>query len=249
MIPEALQYAASLAVTPADFRRHVSSSVRLWARAKRCKRDWATHEANTKSHILHAVSDLKQRRTAVVLGSGLLRDVPMEGLVQAFDTVVLVDLVHLASVRAWVALRGKGKVRLTTRDVSGLEDALKGERVEPLAFLRQVPYLDFVASTNLLSQIGVGARRKLEKRPGQADLIVPQLIHAHLTGLSGLPCKACLVTDVAYQVTDRQGKVLETGDLLAGIEPPPSARHWNWPVVPFGEDSRDYEAVHRVIAV
>ncbi len=50
------------------------------------------------------MAGLRQKRTAVVLGSGLLRDVPIEELSENFDTVVLVDLVHLASVRLWLRL-------------------------------------------------------------------------------------------------------------------------------------------------
>jgi hypothetical protein len=45
------------------------------------------------------MAGLRQKRTAVVLGSGLLRDVPIRELAAAFDTVVLIDLVHVASVR------------------------------------------------------------------------------------------------------------------------------------------------------
>lgn len=249
MILEALNYLASLALTPAEFRGHISSSIRLWARANRCRQAWAEHEANTKAHIIGSFAPLKQKRTAVVLGSGLLRDVPIHELVAAFDTVVLVDLVHLASVRAWLAVHGRKKTRLISRDLSGLEDALAAREPEPLAFLRQVPYLDFVASANLLSQIGVGARRLMESEGRDAQAIVPKLIQAHLAGLIALPCKTCLVTDISYEVKDRQGKVVEQDDLLAGVAPPQSASRWQWPVMPFGEESKNFEAVHQVIAV
>lgn len=36
MILEALQYAATRAVTPKEFRPHIRYSVNLWARANRC---------------------------------------------------------------------------------------------------------------------------------------------------------------------------------------------------------------------
>ena len=145
MILEALNYSASLAATPAEFRHHVKSSVRLWARGNRLRSEWAEHEANTKAHIVRSVSTLKQRRTAVVLGSGLLRDVPIRELIASFDTVVLVDLVHLASVRFWAGLHGKGKVRLISRDVSGFPESVASNATDALAFLRLVDYQDFVA--------------------------------------------------------------------------------------------------------
>ena len=250
MILEALNYAATVPLTPAPFRPHIASSISLFARAYRCREAWAEHEANSKAHILSTINAMRQRRTAVVLGSGLLRDVPIVDLSRAFDTVVLVDLVHLASVRTWLATRRLKNTRLIHRDLSGLDAALAGRAPEPFAFLRQVPYLDLVVSANLLSQITVGARQRLQ-REGQtdkADTIVPALVRAHLEGLSALPCTTALITDVAYRVVDQQGRELERDDLLAGVPVPDHNARWDWTVVPFAEGSGEYQAVHQVIA-
>jgi hypothetical protein len=192
---------------------------------------------------------MKQRRTAVVLGSGLLRDVPIDYLARAFDTVVLVDLVHLATIRAWLTMKRLSNVRLVWRDISGLENVKSGWTVEPLAFLRQVPYLDLVISANVLSQIGVGAARQLahDMRPDEPTML-RQLIQAHLDGLAILPCKVVLLTDTSYQVTGRDGRVVEEADLLHGVVSPQAVATWTWTVAPFGELSRDVQAVHHVIA-
>ncbi|MNI17605.1 hypothetical protein D3C73_709810 [compost metagenome] len=193
---------------------------------------------------------MKQRRTAVVLGSGLLRDIPILELSKSFDTVVLIDLVHLASVRTWIRAKRLSNVRLISRDLSGLPDAVSGKVPEPLAFLRQVPYLDLVISANIVSQIGVGCRRVLERSGHEnPDSVVSQLIRAHLDGLAQLPCRTALLTDISYEVHDRQGKVIEADDLLCGVPPPQAKRSWDWPVAPFGEIGRDRQALHRVIAV
>lgn len=193
---------------------------------------------------------MRQRRTVVVLGSGLLRDVPVETLERAFDTVVLVDLVHLAGMRLWLKAKRLGNVRLISRDLSGLDAALAGEPVEPLGFLRQVPYLDLVVSANLLSQIGVGTERRLEacevRHPSAS---VSQLIEAHLRGLETLPCSTVLLSDVAFKVEDRLGVTRETVSLLHGVAAPGADEQWKWPVVPFGEESREYTIVHDVVAV
>jgi hypothetical protein len=249
MILEALQYTATLPVTPKPFRPFIRSSVNLWARAGRCAKDWAAHEAQCQTFVRDTVSGMKERRTVVVLGSGLLRDVPMAFLAKNFDTVVLVDLVHQASVRVWLSAKRIGNVRLISRDLSGFADALAGRGTEPLSFLRQVPYLDLVISANILSQIGVGATRQLDaEKNGDATEVVPKLIAAHLNGLAGLPCTVALLTDTRYRVSDRTGHVREDSDLLHGITPPPAAAQWSWPVAPFGEESRDYQVVHDVIA-
>ncbi|MCF6369747.1 hypothetical protein [Rhizobium halophilum] len=249
MIIEALQFAATTPVTPSEFRPFVGSSVSLWSRATRCKDEWAAHEENCRRFIADTIGRMRQRRTAVVLGSGLLRDVPIQELSSAFDTVVLVDLVHLASVRMWLQAKRLGNVRLVHRDLSGLGDALAGKLPEPLSFLRQVPYLDLVVSANLLSQIGVGAERRLEqaKDVSPAD-VVSQLIEAHLGDLTALPCTTILLTDVAYRIVGRSGETLESADLMHGVPAPDADEHWPWPVVPFGEQGRDYQIVHQVIA-
>ena len=141
-------------------------------------------------------------------------------------------------------------MRLISRDLSGLDQALFGQPVEPLSFLRQVPYLDLVISSNLLSQIGVGAERRLQDERGDPSPdLVAQLIAAHVDGLASLPCSTILLTDTSYKVIDRSGVTHEEKDLLQGIRLPEPQQTWSWPVVPFGEESRDYEVVHEVAAI
>jgi hypothetical protein len=250
MIAEALVYAATMPVTQKAHRKFIRYSVNLWSRAGRCSRQWAEHEENSRNAILQAMAGLRQRRTAVVLGSGLLRDVPIKELAEAFDTVVLVDLVHLASVRLWLTFKGYRNVRLIERDLSGYDELAAGRVPEPLGFLRGVPYLDFVVSANLLSQIGRGVVRRCEaEEPGRMpDDTVARLIGAHLGDLAALPCRTCLLTDISYAVIDRTGKVHDHADLLHGVSPPAPKAEWSWPVVPIGEESVDYQIIHRVIA-
>jgi hypothetical protein len=250
MIAEAIQYLATLPVTAEPFRPFIRSSVNLWSRAGRCRKAWADHEICSRQAIEEAISDLRQKRTAVVLGSGLLWDVPIDILVKEFDTVVLVDLVHLASVRLWLKIKGYRNVRLIERDLSGYDELAVGGAPEPLGFLRQVPYLDFVVSANLLSQIGRGVTRRLaaESAGRMPDDAGARLIAAHLEGLRGLPCRTCMVTDISYAVIDRTGKTHEQADLLLGIAPPAERQNWTWPVAPFGEENQDYQIIHQVIA-
>ncbi|MBX5236873.1 hypothetical protein [Rhizobium sp. NLR22b] len=250
MITEALLYAATLPLTGKRHRKFIRNSVNLWSRAGRCAGDWADHEEKSRNAIRAAAAGLRQRRTAVVLGSGLLRDVPIDELARDFDTVVLVDLIHLASVRLWLAAKGYRNVRLIERDLSGYDDFAAGQEPEPLAFLRGVPYLDFVVSANLLSQIGRGVKRRHEAEAAgrMPEDTVERLITAHLSGLSELSCRHCLVTDIAYALIDRNGKTHEEADLLHGVTPPPAKAIWTWPVAPLGEESRNYRIEHKVIA-
>lgn len=250
MILEAIHYAATYGRTQPEFRPHIRYSVNLWARANRCKGAWAEHEANSRKFILAAASKLKQRRTAVVLGSGLVRDVPLGALASAFDTVVLVDLVHLASLRAKLWAKPGNNVVLSSRDLSGYDALKAGQPPEPLSFLRQVPYLDLVISANLLSQIGTGVQHRLEKEPVKTmpDDTLPRLIRAHVDGLCGLPAKVCLITDTGFEVIGKDGAVQQVHDLTHGVPIPKISQQWMWPVVPFGEESRNYQIIHSVAA-
>ena len=251
MIAEILQYAATVPVTTRAHRGYIRYSVNLWSRARRCSSSWAVHEEKSRAAMLTAAAALRQKRTVVVLGSGLLRDVPIEALAKTFDTVVLVDLVHLASVRLWLRAKGYRNVRLIERDLSGYDELRQTGNAEPLGFLRGVPYLDLVISANLLSQIGRGVKRRFEAEQGSAmpDDTVQRLIAAHIEGLRALPCANCLVTDISYAVIDRTGKTHETADLLQGVSVPQDIKaSWSWPVAPLGEESRDYQIVHQVIA-
>ena len=246
MILEAAHFAASYVLTPRAFRPHLRSSISLWSRANRCASAWKTHEANCHRAILDAVGQLPSRRTCVVLGSGLLRDVPIEALARAFDTVILFDLVHLASVRLRLAGKRLSNVRLVHRDLAAGGDG-------PLAFLAGVPYLDLVISANLLSQIGIGAARELAKRAPELDdaarsAVIRPLLDAHVKGLAALPCPALLITDVAFDILDPTGTVMERVDLMHGLPMPQPDRAWSWPVAPQGEISKTYALSHAVTA-
>jgi len=249
MLPEALNFAATCAISPRRNVGEINSSVTLWARARRCARDWAEHERNSKAFVEKAISALPQRRVAVVLGSGLLRDVPIEVLSKAFREVRLCDLQHLASVRAWARIKGLRNLKFENRDLSGYEQARAGMAVEPLAFLKDIPDLDIVISANLLSQIGVGIGRLMKNDRGVPPDTIPRLIRAHLDGLASLPAATYLLTDISYEVIDKSGAVLERDDLMHGVALPEHQAEWLWPVAPFGELDPNYRAVHRVVAI
>lgn len=250
MIAEALNFAATWPVTGPENRAHIRSSVNLWARARRCASAWKAHEENCHKAVAIKAGGLRLRRTVVVLGSGLVRDVPIMALAQKFDTVVLIDRVHLASVRAWLSWKKLDNVRLIERDLSGFDDLLAGRAPEPLAFLRQVPYLDLVISANLISQIALGVSVWLEgQAPGQLpEDAVAQLVAAHIDGLFALPCTPLLLTDTAFSIIDHSGHVHERSELLAGVTPPKPFGAWDWTLAPPGEESPDYRIVHHVIA-
>lgn len=231
-----------LLVTPVSLahrrRGYLRESVLLMSRGRRCRRAWAPHLAAARAAILEACDGLPQRRVAVVLGSGLLQDVPLAELAARFERVDLVDAVHLWPAR--FRARAHPNVRLITADL-----VLQPNRPEPLAALCGGDTVDFVVSANLLSQLPI---LPLD-RPG---FVPPDLgsriVRAHLDGLAGLRARVCLVTDVEQIEEDRAGQVIARLDLLHGVRLGRADRRWTWDLAPFGEATRHRRLIHRVEA-
>jgi hypothetical protein len=132
-------------------------AVALWSRATRCHAAWAAHEERCHGLVREAMAALPSRRTALVLGSGLCRDFPLEELAHTFRRVVLIDAVHLWPVR--VRLRRFSNVETRSRDLTGAVEWLigkRGTRAAPLADFHADPEVDFVLSANCLSQLPLG---------------------------------------------------------------------------------------------
>ncbi|MHB2165429.1 hypothetical protein [Alsobacter sp. R-9] len=253
MLPELLL----TAITPARraIRRMglVTGSVGLWSRGARQARHWGPHYERCRAVVRRSIAGLPSRRTAVVLGSGLARDVPMAELLTAFQRVVLVDAVHLPTVRLRYAFAKQ--VEFVTLDLSGMADWLDGAaegRGQPVTALAADPSVDFVVSANLLSQIPIGVQTALETRPDSAaqlpDDLLARSVRGHLDDLAAFRCTVCLLTDIVMTEKDREGAVTDTLDLMRGVVLPPPDEAWDWTVAPFGEVDRQHEYVHRVHA-
>ena len=244
-------------VTPCrlEHRRlgYLGAAISLWSRGRRWRPVWQAHEAAAHQAMLDAAEGLTRRRTCLVLGSGLLRDVPLAGLAARFERVVLVDVIHLWPAR--LAARRQGNVTLMELDLTGTADLLLGRVTgvaDPYARLGSDPTIDLVISATCLSQLPLGPEAVLERRRPRprhvpADL-GRRIVQAHLDGLARLPGRICLITDTEVLTRRRDGSVSEREDLLEGIALPRPDRSWTWPVAPFGEYARDEELVHTVHA-
>jgi hypothetical protein len=228
-------------------------SIALWARGLRQRRVWAEHHRRSQAVVTAAIGALARRRTVVVLGSGLVRDVPLDALCSSFAQVILVDAVHLPQVRLRMALRRN--VTLLTRDLSGVMGWLAGERdgrADPLGDLVADESVDLVVSANLLSQLAWPIEDWLDENPARAAALPADLparcIAWHLDDLTRFRARVCLVSDVEMIERDRTGTVTDRLDLTRGVALPPADESWDWTVAPFGEAGRDREAVHKVCA-
>lgn len=239
----------------------VPDSIALWSRATRRRRDWAPHEALCRALVREAMADLEARRTAVVLGSGLCRDVPMQELASGFERVVLIDAVHLPPVRRRV--RRLANITLLTMDITGAADWLLGraeERGDPLRLFIEDPTVDLVVSANLLSQLPLALERFMERgRPARLPADLPdRAIGWHLADLARFRGRVCLITDVECRdveapargarrgATGHEPPILARLDLTRGHALPVPDATWAWTVAPPGEVQRGIALVHLV---
>lgn len=223
---------------PLAHRRHLRESILLLSRARRCRAAWAAHLEQARAAVVAACADLPRRRVAVVLGSGLVQDVPLAHLAQTFEAVRLVDAVHLWPVRR--VARAFPNVRLVTADLTG-----GAAGIDPLPILCGDPDVDFVVSANLLSQLPI---LPLDRRGFLPPHLGPRIVAAHLDGLARLDARICLVTDIEQVEEDRDGQITDRLDLLHGVALGTPDRSWTWELAPFGEVARHRRQRHRVVA-
>ncbi len=244
---------------------YLRETIALRARWRRCRSAWQDHLAHSRGLIERAIAGCPRRRVAMLLGAGLLLDVPVEALSRAFERVLLVDILPLARVRRQLARFGN--VELIAGDATGVVDELH-RRVRagarPLVLptpgnpgLYRVPGLDLVVSANLLSQLPVQPIAWLDKIGLDglglgADEVVAfarALIRAHLDDLSGLDCAVALIADVERRRIDRSGAVVERDDALIGVELPWPTEHWIWRIAPAPELDRHDDWENRVAGI
>jgi hypothetical protein len=250
MLAEALLYARARLGGQQNRHGHLAELVAIWARHRRQRQAWAAHLTRARVLCLKAAEACQPRRTALVLGAGLLLDVPLERLSALFERVVLADMAFLpATTRLAKAL---GNVEPLLADVTACLDRLPG--AEALAarvpaprpdLSLGLPGLDFVYSANLLSQLPLHALAALRKseaaEPGTVDdegleAFAASLVRGHLEALRGLPCPACLVTDTLER--SYVGQCLNDEiDLLHGVPLDLPGERWTWRFAPLGEIS------------
>ena len=135
-------------------------------RHRRCKTAWQPHLDTCKKCITTAASKVPHTKKAVVLGSGLLLDIPIDYLAKRFETVVLVDICHLRETRK--IAKTYPNIEFIEADVSGVVDSLLNwnpgtELSKPSTKSSFLDHADYVVSANLLAQLPLTPLAYLEK--------------------------------------------------------------------------------------
>jgi hypothetical protein len=259
MLAEALEYLLTPCPRVARRLGYLYEVIAIKARHARCRKAWAPHLERTRSVLRAAMARCEQGRKAVILGSGMLLDVPLDELARGFRQVVLVDLVHPLGAR-WRRRRFANVIALTADVTNTAEALLRAAKSpgQPLPVSKPTLFLedgevDLVASVNLLSQLPylpVEFLRGVGNRSEQAITEFSRgLIRAHLDYLRRLPGVVALVADVEQHKLGRDGSVVARTDTLHGIELPWRGEEWVWHLAPRPEAHPELSYNRRVIGV
>lgn len=261
MILEALEYATIPAPPWARRTGLLRELIAVEGRYRRHGRAWRLHLDNTKSTITAAAALCERHRTALVLGSGALYDIPLAHLAARFDRVVLVDAAHPWRARA-AALRFRNVVHVHA-DLSGVCDALllgvaAGADTPPDPRISPIPdvapdHVDLVVSANLMSQLPLipiaFVQRYLPFSTDAEARFARSILQAHLDFIHAFPAVSCLITDRTRETIDRDGAPVRVNGALYGLDLPNPDREWIWDIAPIGEISRTEAGRNRVLAI
>lgn len=229
---------------------YLSEIIAMEARYKRHQNKWRPHLERTKESILKSAEKCKQKREALILGSGMLYDIPIEQLSEEFEQVILVDIIHMGSVRR----RAKqfSNVYIEACDLTGMSKGLlKGDHeVTPVDFFLEREGVDLVVSSNILSQLPIKPKKFLEKKLRQdfdSEGFARNIMQVHLDYLKSFNAEICLISDQRRLFNDKKGNFVSGEDLFDGDVLPASKERWVWDIAPAPEITRKYDVSHEVV--
>ncbi len=252
MILEALQHFLTPAAKEVKALGFVRESIAIEARYKRCRRAWVGHLDKCRQHILAAASDLKEKATIMIIGSGALHDAPVDELLLLGHRIVLVDIVHLAKIRRKYA--HNNRIIFFDHDVTGLIKPLFDwqEAAPSLTAAKaknKLPGVDLAISLNILSQLPINlityAGRRHIPLPGNFE---NALLGGHLDLLSDLAPKQLIISDLERQywaggdAVQREPALPE--DICQRLKEPCDI--WDWHIAPKGELDKNIALLHKV---
>ncbi len=226
---------------------YLDEVIAMRRRYRRSGMFWRPHLEHTRRFILSAAGKCQNPGKAVILGAGLLLDVPLNELSSMFQEVVLLDIVFLPEIGR--TAKRYGNVKLIQHDVTNMakklhENIHQGRHDLPEA-MPMVPGIDMntglVVSVNILSQLWVVPRayvlKKLPDLDGElVDDWCRRTVESHYMYLLSIPCTVSLITDHEYAKRDQEGRIVNCGSTISGLALPQPAASWTWNIVPRGDD-------------
>lgn len=224
---------------------HLTESISLLSREKRCKKNWQSHRLQCQQFILESIKKAKNYESVLILGSGPLHEIPIDQLAREFKQVVLVDIVHLRSTKKKVS--HLGNIEFIEHDVSEVEHHLrtKGELLDiiPSSFINNDWGL--VLSVNIMSQLPIHIenfiQKKLQNKFNQEDIenYLKKITENHFKYLSSFTSPVILITDITTLYYNSKHETIQTDHNYAHLCLPPASDEWTWHIAPIPEFKKD----------
>lgn len=248
MIREWLTYLRTRSRPEARKLGYVHEAIAIRERHARNRAAWKPHLSKCHETILRAAKQCADTKNCIILGSGLLLDVPLESLVEKFESVHLVDIIHLPEIRNRV--KGFANVHLIEADVTGLAMALTDKSTTfDHKLPTPVPATDLLAnkadlcvSLNLLSQLPLNLISAANKHYDFPDAALHDWRHviqqSHWLWLRSLAKTVCVITDIRH-ITRSTGNTTTHEETVCDLPTAPAAdTSWIWHLAPAGEIAR-----------
>jgi hypothetical protein len=228
---------------------YLDETIAMRGRYRRNRTEWQSHLDNTRRFVLATAESIQNKDKVIILGSGLLLDIPLAELSAMFQEVVLMDIVCLPEVRRQI--KGYKNVSFVEHDVTKIAERLFINRQQgidelPKAFPEPPEVYknaELVISLNILSQLWVVPRTFVStQRPAlphdQVEEWCRQIVESHYTSLRSLSCDVCLVADHEFIKRDHAGSIISKASTLYDLVLPEPDESWTWNIAPAGKDSR-----------
>jgi len=262
MIGEFLRYVTTFAPERVRKFGYLQRLIALEFRAKRCADAWTPHIRECRNFIVKAADLCERQNLVVVVGSGLLLEVPLKALSERFERVELVDIFHMPQVRT--EAKKYFNVRLLTGDVTGIFAAINDRRPPgphvpaPPARIPHLKEADLVVSCNCLTQLAGPFNTHFEEERGFSDLdsdkLAYQVMENHAKAIAEQAAGVgALITDTE-RFAMQGDKFVSKTDLLKALRLPPSSQasivhneEWDWLIAPHPEEHPSHDYVHTVV--
>lgn len=259
MLSEAIKYLTTPCAAHLKSMGYLKELIALEARFQRCQMAWQSHLNQTKAVITEAINATERRKKVIVLGSGILSDIPIKTLSESFEVVVLVDVCFLKQTRKLA--KPYANIEWHECDITGVAAPLyewtrktSDNDEPPVASMPSGLSLgdaDLVISANILSQLPLTPAAVVRKtNPSLSEDSLSRFsrdfVKSHLTYLHTCPGTVCLITEIERQYCDGD-RVMEIEDPLLGYVLNIDGPEWFWDLAPKGEISNDFVVRNRVI--
>jgi hypothetical protein len=238
MLRELFLYLTTKVKPEAKTFGHLYEAIAIGEREKRCSQFWKPHREESKKLILDIANTIKEKKSLLILGSGPLHEIPIEELSKIFDSITLVDIVHLKETKK--KYEYLHNLNFVEHDITELESIISIEKKiinkVPAAFLQDGYSL--VISANILSQLAYHLQSFLEKYTNEnLDKFSNQISSDHFEYLKKFNRPVLLITDIETYFKNQQNIVIDTQKPYMSINFPTPIRTWLWDVAPIPEYS------------